>query len=666
MSRSILRSFLLTILMLLCAGLPATSADRVALVIGNGAYKFASALPNPVNDATDISAKLKTLGFDVFGGNDLDLVGMQGAMRQFAENSSGAKVVLFFYAGHGMEVNGKNYLIPVDAKLETATALSFEVVDANVILNIMVEEKRVSIALLDACRDNPLARSFKKKSRSAVGSGLADVKVDQVGGGGLLYGLATGPGDTAADGEGRNSPFTKALLKHIGTPGVEFEQMMKSVKRDVDTETKGDQRPYLTSSLVDDLFLVSPATTVPAEKPAEPAPLTNQAANASSDWEVIKSSKSIAVLEAFIAKHKEDALYRGLAEERLNELNPQQVAVAQPEVAPPPVADENNGQDEVAVAAPENSPAINRGKFEDISPVKRVVAVGKWPEGAAVGADGAMWIAESGARQIARIDLSTGEVAARIPVGRLPVSMTATPDGTVYAAVFTDGKLWRQPPSGKGRSVWQLKSKANVFIDIAASDDAVFATHYTDADQRMTSLSRIVASSGKVKTSEPFVGEGRALRMAGGAPWILMSNGSLAKYDPQTLEYQGGADLNYFLWSLTSNSQALYSGGKSAQTPEGTSIVVRYDVNDPQTRIETSIEGNELILAMAATDTHVAALGENGNVWILDAKNLAPLKHFNTGASPRAALFHNGQLFITVHQGEGENGSLLIYDGLTD
>jgi Caspase domain len=648
---------------MLISVLPAAAAERVALVIGNSAYKFATALPNPVNDATDFGEKLKTLGFEVFGGNDLDLAGMQGAVRQFADNSSGAKVMLFFYAGHGMEVNGKNYLIPVDAKLESPTALTFEVFDANIILNFMVEEKRIAVALLDACRDNPLARSFKKKSRSAVGNGLAEVKVDQVGGGGLLYGLATGPGDTAADGDGRNSPFTKALLKHIGTPGVEFEQMMKSVKRDVDTDTKGDQRPYLTSSLVDDLYLV-PAAAAPPAVAAEPAQTLQPASTTSADWELVKNSKSIPVLEAFVAKHGEDALYRGLAEERLIELRPKQIAVALPIQKTTP--EESTGQDEVALVPEVKADNPVATTFEEVSPQQRAIAVGKWPEGLAVGTNNSLWVAESGARQIVKLDLSAGEVAAKIPVGRLPVSMASLADGTVFAATFTDGKLWRQPASGKGKNIWQLPSRAHVFIDIAANDDAVFAIHYTDTDQRITSLSGVDGKSGKAQTSEPFVGEGRALRIADGAAWILMSNGTLAKHDLKSFDYLGGADTNYFLWSLTANSRAVFTGGKTAQTPDGKSIIARQNAKDPLTRVEKSIESNELILTMAATETHVAALGENGNVWIFDADDLRPLKHFNMGAQPRSALFHNGQLFVTTHQGNAGQGSVLIFDGLTD
>jgi hypothetical protein len=452
------------------------------------------------------------------------------------------------------------------------------------------------------------------------------------------------------------------LLKHIGTPGVEFEQMMKSVKRDVDIETKGDQRPYLTSSLVDDLFLVAPTAQTTPEATIEPAPQSTS--NVVSDWELVKGSKSIAVLEAFIAKHNSDALYRGLAEERINDLKPKDVAVAQPETTAPPV--EDSGQDEVVVAPQPEPPKPTSGTFEEIAPQQRTVLVGKWPEGAAAGADNAFWIAESGSRQIVRVDLATGEVGAKVPVGRLPVSMASTSDGTVYAAIFTDGKLWRQPPAGKGKSVWQLPSRQHVFIDIAASEDSLYAIHYTDTDQRMTSLSRVDAKTSKVTTSEPFVGEGRALRFAGGAAWVLMSNGTLAKHDAKTFDYMGGADTNYFLWSLAANGQAVYTAGKTAQSPEGISIVARQDVNDPQVRIEKTIESNELILTMAATDTHVAAIGENGNVWILGADDLRPLKHFNLGVQPRSAVFHNGQLLVTTHQGNGETGSLVIVDGLSE
>ena len=131
---TLIRSALVAGLLVLAWCGSAWASERVALVIGNGAYKFATELPNPTNDATDITEKLKTLGFEVYGGNDLDLVGMQAAIRQFAENSSGAKVVLFFYAGHGMQMNEKNYLVSVNAKLESEFLLSSETMDLDTIV----------------------------------------------------------------------------------------------------------------------------------------------------------------------------------------------------------------------------------------------------------------------------------------------------------------------------------------------------------------------------------------------------------------------------------------------------------------------------------------------------------------------------------------------------
>ena len=154
-----------------------------------------------------MSATLRSLGFEVVEGEDLSKAGMDEKVQDFADKVNDADVALFFYAGHGMQVAGRNYLVPIDAKLERATSVDFETVDADRVLGYMSADKRVAIALLDACRDNPLARTFARSlgaSRSAaVGRGLA---VPSTPGGGLLIGFATAPGDVALDGEGKNSP----------------------------------------------------------------------------------------------------------------------------------------------------------------------------------------------------------------------------------------------------------------------------------------------------------------------------------------------------------------------------------------------------------------------------------------------------------------------------
>jgi len=235
----------------------ATSGKRLALVIGNGAYKYSDRLPNPRNDGQAMSAALAKMGFEVVDGYDLDKGAMEATIRDFARKAAAADVALFFYAGHGMQVGARNYLIPTDAKLEEATAVDFELVDVDqTIVKYMGGESKVGIVLLDACRNNPLARSFARSfgvTRSgSVGNGLAAMS----GEGGLLIAFATAPGDVAADGSGINSPFTAALLKHLPTPGMEIEQILKRVKNEVYQATGRQQQPWHNSALRTDVFLV--------------------------------------------------------------------------------------------------------------------------------------------------------------------------------------------------------------------------------------------------------------------------------------------------------------------------------------------------------------------------------------------------------------------------
>ncbi|QIG52366.1 hypothetical protein G5V57_06745 [Nordella sp. HKS 07] len=211
-------------------------------------------MPNPKNDARAIAEKLKSLGFEVIEGEDLTKVAMDGMVRRFAQQVSDAEVGLLFYAGHGMQVQGKNYLIPIDAQLANETAVDFETVSADQVLNYMEAPGRVSIALLDSCRDNPLARRFARclgASRSgAVGQGMAIPALQ----GGVLIGFATAPGEVAADGEGDHSPFTRALINNLDAKGIEVEQMFKRVRREVQNLTDNQQQPWNNSSLKDDFF----------------------------------------------------------------------------------------------------------------------------------------------------------------------------------------------------------------------------------------------------------------------------------------------------------------------------------------------------------------------------------------------------------------------------
>lgn len=250
----VLRLLCIAALFLMAGG--ALAGDRVALVIGNGAYQGVPALTNPANDATAIADVLGGMGFEVIKGVDLDETGMEQVLRRFISAMKDARIVLFYYSGHGLQVGGKNYLIPVDASLEDEAALDFETIDADKVFAYMGGNDRIALAFLDACRDNPFARSLARSgglTRGSVETGLA---VPETLGSGLFIGFSTAPNDTAADGEGTNSPFTTAMIRHLPTPGLEINQVLTRVKADVRAATNNRQRPWTNSDLMSDLYLV--------------------------------------------------------------------------------------------------------------------------------------------------------------------------------------------------------------------------------------------------------------------------------------------------------------------------------------------------------------------------------------------------------------------------
>ena len=243
-------------------------ARRVALVIGNSAYEHASPLANPKNDANALAAALKRLDFEVVKGVDLKRSDFEKSVRDFARAIRGADTALLFYAGHGLQVGGRNYLAPVDARLSDEADLDFETLPLTTILKQMEREVKTSLVFLDACRDNPLARNLARSmgTRSAsVGRGLA--RVDS--GIGTLIAFATEPGNVALDGSGGNSPFTQALLKHIETPGLDIAQMMRRVRSDVMRSTAQRQVPWNNSSLTGDFYFAGKVTVTSGNAPQD-------------------------------------------------------------------------------------------------------------------------------------------------------------------------------------------------------------------------------------------------------------------------------------------------------------------------------------------------------------------------------------------------------------
>jgi hypothetical protein len=241
-------------------GQTAQYEKRAALVIGNSAYEHTTALRNPVNDARAMAAVLERLGFDVTAAYDASAERFAAALEAFSYKVVPAQVALFYYAGHGLQFSGKNYLLPVDARLSSQFSLKREAFAVDDVLQPMESADRVNLVFLDSCRNNPLAEQLKRSIASptraaSIGRGLA--RIEPLGHDTLIV-FATAPGEEAGDGGGRHSPFTEALLRHIETPGVDVEVMLKRVTGDVRRATGERQRPERLARLAKE-FSFKPA-----------------------------------------------------------------------------------------------------------------------------------------------------------------------------------------------------------------------------------------------------------------------------------------------------------------------------------------------------------------------------------------------------------------------
>ena len=248
---------------------PGVAATRLALILGNSNYVAAPPLENPSNDAADLAQALRRVGFEVIEQRNATRDAMARAIRDFSERLRGADIALFFYAGHGLQMNGENYLVPVDAKIESPADVRFDTISLGDIQQEMEARGRTSIIILDACRNNPFAEKLARGGRALATRGLS--RLDAAGAGSLIV-YSTQPDAVALDGADRNSPFTAALLKNIETPGLEVRQMMSRVRRDVLQATDNRQTPWDSSSLVGDVYLAGSANAAASANAQQAAP----------------------------------------------------------------------------------------------------------------------------------------------------------------------------------------------------------------------------------------------------------------------------------------------------------------------------------------------------------------------------------------------------------
>ena len=295
----------------------ALAEKRVALVIGNGAYANVGKLSNPGNDAKAMEALFRAAGFDVVEvRNDLGITATRRLLRDFADTVREADIAVVFYAGHGIEVNGTNYLIPVDATLERDIDVEDETVSLDRVLLIRERAKRLRLVILDACRDNPFMRSMKRTvGGRSIGRGLGKVDVLTSD---TLIAFAAKHGSTAADGEGLNSPYTSALVQHLTMPGLDLRLALGKVRDDVLKRTSNRQEPFVYGSLGGAEIVLVPSALAPQQPHARTSPQL-QLSEAAEAWDRVKDTANVAAFQAFGARYG-NTIYGDLARLRMEEI----------------------------------------------------------------------------------------------------------------------------------------------------------------------------------------------------------------------------------------------------------------------------------------------------------------------------------------------------------
>ena len=298
----------LTFLIVVLLSLPALADKRVALVIGNGKYGYVTPLDNPSNDARLLAKALQSVGFTVIGGGaqlDLDKQSFEKAVQEFGAKLQGANVALFYYAGHGLQMHGINYLVPVDANPVREADVGIQMLDANLVLNQMEGSgTKLNIVILDACRNDPFSgRGLGMGRRRDIGGGgLAEMQAPE----GTLISFATQPGNVALDGDDGDSPFAKALVETIHMPGLGIFDAFNQVGLKVKRATGGKQQPWMSNSPIDGAFyFIAPQVNAatPVAAPVAKGPSAEEIA-----WDYLKDTADVASLRRFVTSFPQGTL----------------------------------------------------------------------------------------------------------------------------------------------------------------------------------------------------------------------------------------------------------------------------------------------------------------------------------------------------------------------
>ncbi len=298
-------------------------SERVALVIGNANYHKVAGLTNSVNDARDVAAVLKAQGVDVIHRKDLDKAAMEQAIGEFGDRLRAGATGIFYYAGHALQMQGQNYLIPVDATLSAEQRTRLETISLDLILDQLSHSKvKVSILILDACRNNPFERKFR-----SIGAGLAQVNAPE----GTLIAYATAPGQVANDGDGENGLYTAELIRVMKEPGLSVEEVFKRVRIAVSRKSNGEQIPWESSSLTGDFYFIPGKRPTAGDEARDAAWANLRLTEDEKVWSSIKESANQDDFKAFVAAYP-GSPYAAFAARRLDAMQ-QNATVSQDRAA---------------------------------------------------------------------------------------------------------------------------------------------------------------------------------------------------------------------------------------------------------------------------------------------------------------------------------------------
>src|SRR5215475_10969310 len=538
---------LVLVLTVLGTASSALAQKHVALVIGNGTYTKVARLDNPKNDAAAMEAMFKAAAFtSVVRLNDLGVADMKRAVRDFADTAQDADIAVVFYAGHGIEVAGVNYLIPIDAVLERDIDVQDEAVSLDRINQVLEPVKRLRLIILDACRDNPFARSMRRTiATRSVRSGYGEIDERSLPPN-TLVAYAQRAGFTAEDGVGNNSPYTAALIKHLTTPGLDIELALRRVRDEVLRATKNKQEPFKYGSLGGaEIALVAKSAEAELPKkiePTAPSPLGEAAA----EWNTLRTKTDIAELEAFAKRHQ-GTYFADLARARTDELKKQQVAVAKPETKRPEAVEQKSEMPAPKILSPTPSGGARPGQSTIPTPTAlvfqghsdTVLCVAFSPDGKTV----ASGSADSTVRFID--PLNANATGAPITGHISPVSAVKfSPDGEMLATAGSGGdertvRLWNVRDRGV---IGRLTGHLDSVMDVAFSPDGtMLATASADATVRLWSL----GSRRQIASLSGHVGPVRAVAFSPDGK-LLASGGrenTVRLFDVDTRRARGAIDI---------------------------------------------------------------------------------------------------------------------------